>query len=105
MKYFIVLLIFVLSNCRSQKDQYELTEKDGYMLPAHNLSKSEEASLLNSIRNSKSNADFQRVIVNDKEYSPQQFPAILDALDNSYTFDLKVDSVSSDKMLVITKSR
>jgi hypothetical protein len=105
MRYPVVLLFFVLSNCRLQKTQYALTEKDGHTLPAQQLDKSEEASLLNSIRNSKSNADFQRLIVNNKEYPPQQFPAILDTLDNSYTFDLKVDSVSSDKILVITKRR
>jgi hypothetical protein len=105
MKYSIVLLLFVFANCKSQKDQYVLSEKDGYTLPAHHLSKSEETSLLNSIRESKSYADFQRLIVNNKEYPPRQFPAILDTLDNSYTFDLKVDSVSSDKILVITKRR
>ena len=92
-------------SCRSQKDQYILNEKDGYTLPAHHLNKSQEASLLNSIRNSNSDADFQKVIINNKEYSPQQFPAILDTLDNSYTFDVKIDSVTKNKMLVITKKK
>jgi hypothetical protein len=105
MKYCIVLMLFVFANCRSQRDQYVLTEKDGYTLPAHHLSKSEEESLFNSIRNSKSNADFQKIIINNKEYLPQQFPAILDTLGNSYIFDLKIDSMSSSKILVIKKRR
>lgn len=104
MRYLIFLLAFAFANCKSQ-NQYVLTEKDGYILPAHQLDKSEEASLLNSIRNSSNNADFQNVIITNKEYSSQQFPAILDTLDNSYTFDLKIDTVSKSKILVITKKK
>lgn len=105
MKYYIVLMLFVFVSCRSQKNRYVLTEKDGYTLPAHQLDKSEEESLLNSIRNSNDNADFQKVMINGKEYLSQQFPAILDTLDNSYTFDLKIDSVSKSKILVISKKK
>ncbi|WP_333821046.1 hypothetical protein, partial [Ohtaekwangia sp.] len=94
-----------LFSCKSQKDQYAVTEADGYTLPAHQLEKSEEKSLLNSVRNSVSNADYEKVIVNNKEYSPKEFLTILDTLDSSYTFDVKIDSLKKSKVLVVAKKK
>ncbi|HEY9046676.1 MAG TPA: hypothetical protein VIN08_12305 [Ohtaekwangia sp.] len=102
MKYFIILFV-ILSGCKSQKDQYTIKEKEGYTLPAHQLDKSEEESLLNSIRNSRTNADFQEVIINNKAYSPKEFLSIVDTLGSNYTFNVRIDSLQKSKVLVITK--
>ena len=101
MKRGVVLLLLVFVGCGSHKDPCVSTEKD--TLTVYRLGESEEANLLTSIHIKKNNADFQKIMVNDKEYSPRQFLSILDTLDDSYTFDLKVDSVSKIKILVVTK--
>jgi len=105
MRYFIILLIIVALSCKAQKDKYLISKEDGYTLPADQLEKSEENSRLKSVQHSISSNDFQKVIFENKEYSTKEFLNISHTLDSSYTFDIKIDSLTKGKILVVKKKK
>lgn len=102
MKYLIVLIILFVISCRSQhsKTSWELNNQ----LPAYHINNGEEEkSVTNSILNSSKFEDSQVVIFNKKEYSIKDAKEILDTIGNGYTFDVKMDSLSNRKLLIIKK--
>lgn len=99
MKYFLILLLFNLTACIAQ--QKESSEILSDKLPAyepHN-SKNEMRSMIRS-----SNFDsFEVVLFNKKNIPLKEAKRILDTVGKDYTFDVKLDSVSKKKILIIKK--
>jgi hypothetical protein len=99
MKYFSILLFFNLSICLAQKSESPkmISEK----LPAYESSDSR--NVMRSIARSSDFDRFQVVIFNKKEYTMKEVKKILDTIGKEYTFDIKLDSVSNKKALIIKK--
>ena len=110
MKYTIVLIILFTVSCKSQHTKLleELNNQSpAYQikLPAYHINNGEvEKSVINSILNSSRFEDLQIVIFNKKEYSIKDAKKILDTIGNKYSFDLKMDSLTNRKLIIIKKS-
>ena len=99
----------VFSNCKSPMNQQLAIEKDGYTMPAFQLEESTEQSLYNSVRNPESEiniVDYQKVIIDKKDYSVNEYLTILHTLDSAtYTFHVQMDSLAKEKILIVTKKK
>ena len=54
--------------------------------------------------NSSKYEEFQKLLVNDIEYSFKELNKILDTISKNYTIDIKIDSISNKKLLIIKSS-
>lgn len=97
MKYFIILFVFNLASCIAQEK--ESAEIVSVKLPAYESHGSN--NVVRSIINASNFESFGVVIFNKKEYSPKEVTRILDTIGKDYTFDIKFDSISKRKILII----
>lgn len=99
MKYFIILFVFSLTSCIAQKKESVDILDD--KLSAYESRDSK--NVMSSIFRSSNFERFQVVIFNKKEYSIKEAKTILDTIGKDYTFDVKLDSLSKKKILIIKK--
>jgi hypothetical protein len=103
MKYFIILTLLFFISCKSQNGKS--TKVLNNQLPAYHIeNSSNEKSVIGSIINSSNFESFQVVIFNKKEYRIKDAKKILDTLGKGYSFNVKLDSLSNRKLLIIYKS-
>jgi hypothetical protein len=100
MKHSIILLILFLS-CKAQDNRFSKVHSNE--LPAYQIEKIKEKSVIMSTINSSNFEHFQKVIFNKKEYSIKEVKNILDTIGKNYTFYIKFDSISNKKLLIIKK--
>lgn len=99
MKYLSILLLFNLAICVAQKK--EPLKIVSQPLPAYESQDSN--NVISSIVRPSSYEPFQVVRFNKKEYSMKEGKKILDTIGKEYAFDIKFDSVSKKKILIIRK--
>lgn len=104
MKYFIILILIFFICCKSQNVKSTELLKNN-QLPAYHIENvTEEKSVVKSIINSSNFENYQVVIFNKKEYPIMDAKKILDTIGKGYTFDVKLDSISNRKLLIIKKT-
>ena len=91
----IILTVVFFLGCKSQKQNFK-----GEKLPAYHT----DIQTFKSVMNSSKYEEFQKLLVNDIEYSFKELNKILDTISKNYTMDIKIDSISNKKLLIIKSS-
>lgn len=103
MRTFFVLTVVLFFSCKTQENQ--VSEIEYIKLPACNMEKSMESKIINSINYSSMFNKCSIIVFNKKEYPIDKFNSIIDTIDiSNYLINIKVDSLSNVKSLIIEKS-
>lgn len=87
-----------LLSCKSShQKEYDHIELPAYQSDDQNI-------ILNNIINSSGDGDFHKLLVYGKEYPIRELKRILDTIDPGYKMQVKTDSVSNKKLLVIKRN-